>query len=110
MTNLSTSEVLEKAIEAGFMVSTAYGQELNQLMPASDRGTLERFAGLINAKTLLKLERAKEALRFYGDYERNANSDGAFKIPEGEQDPFGDGLDFGAKARAALAYIEEGKE
>lgn len=57
-----------------------------------------------------KLEKTKEALRFYADCERNANSDGAFKIPEGEQDPFGDGLDFGAKARTALAYIEEGKE
>lgn len=41
--------VLAHALEAGFALSTAYGQGANKLMPISDSKTLIRFAELIRA-------------------------------------------------------------
>ena len=35
------------ALEAGFMLSTQYGQAEHKLMPASDGETLQKFAKLI---------------------------------------------------------------
>lgn len=47
MTNLSPQDVLSAALEAGFMVSTRYGQTPPKLMPVSDSATLIEFAKLI---------------------------------------------------------------
>ena len=45
---MKKEEIMLIALEAGFMISTQYGQEINQPMPVSDTGTLERFANLLN--------------------------------------------------------------
>ena len=37
-------EILSNALEAGFMISTQYGQDTNQPMPVSDSKTLLKFA------------------------------------------------------------------
>ena len=41
---VSRQDVLRIALEVGFSISTAYGQESGKLMPISDSKTLERFA------------------------------------------------------------------
>ena len=41
---VSKQVVLRIALEVGFSISTAYGQESGKLMPISDSKTLERFA------------------------------------------------------------------
>ncbi len=41
--------VLSKALEAGFAISTEYGQGNNKLMPISDSKTLLNFASLTQA-------------------------------------------------------------
>lgn len=110
MTNLSTSEVLEKlAPEFVALDGVRPGQYRMErdLMDTQTRALLDTLA-----QTLLKLERAKEALRFYASgedvifcsvidgliYEQNYAPDSESDNPVGQ------------KARAALAYIEEGKE
>ena len=45
---LDKEQIMLIALEAGFMISTQYGQETNQPMPVSDTGTLERFAELLS--------------------------------------------------------------
>ena len=47
MSNESNLIESDAALQAGFIISTYYGQEPNQLMPVSDRETLVRFADLI---------------------------------------------------------------
>jgi hypothetical protein len=42
-------EILEIALETGFMLSTAYGQKEPKLMPVSDSATLIAFANAIAA-------------------------------------------------------------
>ena len=44
--------IMSAALQAGFQISTGYGQEENKLMPASDLTTLGEFAKIIlNART-----------------------------------------------------------
>ena len=42
-TDNTKSEFLRMALEAGFMLSTAYGQATNKLMPVSDADTVVNF-------------------------------------------------------------------
>jgi hypothetical protein len=44
---MKEQDVARIALEAGFMLSTAYGQEKEKLMPVSDIKTLKRFAELL---------------------------------------------------------------
>ena len=44
------TEIMRLALEAGFALSTAYGQDTNKLMPISDVATLQRFAELLLIK------------------------------------------------------------
>lgn len=39
--------ILSKALEAGFMISTAHGQSKDKLMPVSDVDTLMKFSALL---------------------------------------------------------------
>jgi hypothetical protein len=48
--------VIPAALEAGFMISTQYGQEESKLMPRSDNSTLREFARLISTALLAHLE------------------------------------------------------
>jgi hypothetical protein len=41
---VSKQDILRIALEVGFSISTAYGQESGKLIPISDSKTLERFA------------------------------------------------------------------
>lgn len=47
---MRSTEIMAIALDVGFMVSTGYGQLPGQLMPVSDRGTLEAFAERIQAE------------------------------------------------------------
>lgn len=44
---LSDSEIIRLALEAGFMISTHYGQEKGKLMPVSDAQTIHKFYELL---------------------------------------------------------------
>ena len=44
---ISLTDIMCMALEAGFYISTDYGQAENKKMPASDYATLEAFAKLI---------------------------------------------------------------
>lgn len=46
-------QIIECALEAGIMISTAHGQGTDKLMPVSDRHTLQTFAKLLAARGLL---------------------------------------------------------
>lgn len=48
---LSRSDIYGLAMEAGFMLSTQYGQEKDKLMPVSDGETLVKFVDLILNKS-----------------------------------------------------------
>lgn len=50
---LERSDIINAALEAGFMIHTGYGQNAGQLMPVSDETTLTHFANLI--RDLLEL-------------------------------------------------------
>lgn len=43
---------MSKALEAGFVISTGYGQVADKLMPISDTATLKKFADLIRQELL----------------------------------------------------------
>ena len=47
---MNKEDILMLALDAGFMVSTQYGQSENKLMPASDSATLLKFAKLVKSK------------------------------------------------------------
>jgi hypothetical protein len=47
---MKKEDIYSLALEAGFMLSTQYGQEENKLMPVSDGETLQKFAELILKK------------------------------------------------------------
>lgn len=47
---MTREEILSMALDAGFMISTQYGQKSKQPMPVSDSATLEKFAALVAAK------------------------------------------------------------
>ncbi len=44
---MSKNEIIEKALIAGFSLSTVYGQDTNKLIPISDTKTLQEFAKLV---------------------------------------------------------------
>ncbi len=44
---MTDKEIVMRALEAGFMISTKYGQKNNQPMPVSDKETLLCFARMI---------------------------------------------------------------
>ena len=46
---MTRDDIIRIALEAGFMLSTAYGQDSEKLMPTSDSQTLENFANLVAA-------------------------------------------------------------
>jgi hypothetical protein len=61
---IEEEDVVAAALEAGFAMSTAYGQEQPKLMPISDRATLESFARKIQERVLAQIaEKAKDAVR-----------------------------------------------
>lgn len=47
---MTKEDIYKLALEAGFMLSTQYGQEEHKLMPVSDGATLQKFADLILKK------------------------------------------------------------
>ena len=49
-------EIYGLALEAGFMLSTQYGQSEHKLMPVSDGETLQKFAMLIIEKCAQRAE------------------------------------------------------
>jgi RNase H-fold protein (predicted Holliday junction resolvase) len=53
-------EVIRIALDAGFSISTAYGQDLNKLMPISDIKTLASFAKKIQKETTHDFLRKKK--------------------------------------------------
>jgi hypothetical protein len=44
------ANIIEAALEAGFMISTAHGQDKDKLMPVSDVKTLREFYKLAKQK------------------------------------------------------------
>lgn len=57
--------IIAIALEAGFALSTAYGQEEPKLMPISDQATLQKFADLIIASQLQSILSEVEKLPSY---------------------------------------------
>jgi len=47
--DLTKTEMLTEAVEAGFMLHTGYGQGVNKMMPVSDSATLVEFARAVIA-------------------------------------------------------------
>jgi hypothetical protein len=47
---MTKQEAYQLALQAGFMLSTEYGQETNKLMPATDGETLMELIRLVEAK------------------------------------------------------------
>lgn len=47
---LQKEDIYSIALEAGFMLSTQYGEAEDKLMPVSDGATLQKFAELILKK------------------------------------------------------------
>jgi hypothetical protein len=48
---IAKEELYGLALQAGFMLSTAYGQEEDKLMPVTDGETLKKFAELVLKKS-----------------------------------------------------------
>lgn len=46
---MNREEILSMALDAGFMISSQYGQKSHQFMPVSDSSTLEKFTALVAA-------------------------------------------------------------
>ncbi len=55
-------DILAKALEAGFMISTAHGQGKNKIMPVSDRHTLEHFAQLVKSDLTPNQKATRQAI------------------------------------------------
>ena len=55
--------IITKALQAGFMLSTAYGQDTDKHMPVSDRDTLLRFARLAQIDSLNLLKERVEGMK-----------------------------------------------
>ncbi len=68
MTN--DEEIIALALESGFMLSTAHGQDANKLMPVSDTATLIKFARAllrpVNQEMLEALKGLKHRLQTSG--------------------------------------------
>lgn len=50
MDKLTEVDILDAAFDAGFMISTAYGQDSKKLMPVTDMATLIDFCDKITCK------------------------------------------------------------
>ena len=101
MTNLSTSEDREfKRLKE--IVTEKWDRSI--IFDSNARADVRALFDT-HAQTLLKLERAKEALRFYSDPPNFDKEGERLSVPD-----FYDEMDFGETARATLAYIKEGKE
>lgn len=48
---MDKEQIIQMALQHGFMLSTSYGQEAKKLMPVSDSGTIIAFAAAIRAAT-----------------------------------------------------------
>lgn len=59
----NTQLIISKALEAGFSLSTGYGQETDQLMPISNTATLQKFADLILTAQLTDLVEELEGMK-----------------------------------------------
>jgi hypothetical protein len=74
--------VISAALEAGFMLSTAYGQDASKLMPCSDSSTLKKFAQILLAENTKEVEERHEQiyrwLLGYEDFPQRGKLDGAY--------------------------------
>ena len=48
---MDKKQIIQMALQHGFMLSTSYGQEAKKLMPVSDSETIIAFAAAIRAAT-----------------------------------------------------------